>query len=219
VVVLNLSNLLHHIVASAAAAGAASGAASTAVVVASVEADVVLAVGEEEDTETEEDLETEAAVDSEEAVAASGEAGMTLDHREVGVATGSCLLWMNDAGLVQSDLTFICFTLGVEVVAWATKGEDFNNKGGEDSTTARLAGTEVLLDLAVGLVDQVGMVLPAEGQVSVPTVAVVLVGMAAETEDTSNERAQEVTKIGTQNGHGIRFFAIAPQQGMCKWVV
>lgn len=106
-------------------------------------------------------------------------------------------------------------------MAWATKGEDFNNKGGEDSTTARLAGTEVLLDLAVGLVDQVGMVLPAEGQVSVPTVAVVavvLVGMA-ETEDTSNERAQEVTKIGTQNGHGIRFFAIAPQQGMCKWVV
>jgi hypothetical protein len=71
-------------------AGAASGAASTAVVVASVEADVVLAVGEEEDTETEEDLETEAAVDSEEAVAASGEAGMNLDHREVEVALGSC---------------------------------------------------------------------------------------------------------------------------------
>lgn len=69
--------------------GAASGVASTAVVVASVEADVVLAVGEEEDTETEEDLETEAAVDSEEE-AASGEAGMTLDHREVEVATGSC---------------------------------------------------------------------------------------------------------------------------------
>ena len=53
-----------------------------------MEADVVLAAGEEEDTETEEDLETEAAVDSEEAVAASGEAGMTLD-REVEVATGS----------------------------------------------------------------------------------------------------------------------------------
>ena len=69
-------------------AGAASGAASTAVVVASVEADVVLVVGEGADTETEEDLETEAAVDSEEA--ASGEAGMTLDHREVEAATGSC---------------------------------------------------------------------------------------------------------------------------------
>lgn len=148
---------------------------------------MVSAVGEEEDSETEEGLETEAAVDSEEAVAASGEAGMTLDHREVEVA------------------------LGPEVVAWATKAED--------STTARLlAGTEVLLDLVVGLVDQVGMDLPAEGQVSVPPVAVVLVGMA-ETEDTSNERAQEVTTIGTQNGHDTRLFAIAPQQGMCKWVV
>ena len=119
---------------------------------------------------------------------------------------------MNDTGLVSSDL--ICFTLGVEVVAWATKAEG--------STTARLlAGTEVLLGLVVGLVvglvDQVGMVLP-EGQVTVPPVAVVLVGMA-ETEDTSNERAQEVTTTGTQNGHDTRFFAIAPQQGMCKWVV
>lgn len=160
--------------------------ASTAVVVASVEADVVLAVGEEEDTETEEDLETEAVVDSEEAAVASGEAGMTLDHREVEAATG------------------------VEVVAWATKAEG--------STTARLlAGTEVLLDLVVGQVDQVGMVL-LEGQVTVPPVPVVLVGMV-ETEDTSNERAQEVTTTGTQNDHDTRFFAIAPQQGMCKWVV
>ena len=115
---------------------------------------------------------------------------------------------MNDAGLLLSDL--ISFTLGVEVVAWATKAEG--------STTARLlAGTEVLLDLVVGLVDQVGMVL-LEGQVTVPLVAVVLVGMA-ETEDTSNERAQEVSTTGTQNGHDTRFFAIAPQQGMCKWVV
>jgi hypothetical protein len=116
---------------------------------------------------------------------------------------------MNDAGHVWSDLIY--FTLGVEVVAWATKAEG--------STTARLlAGTEVLLDLVVGLVDQVGMVLP-EGQVTVPPVAVALVGMA-ETEDTSNERAQqEVTTTGTQNGHDTRFFAIAPQQGMCKWVV
>lgn len=117
---------------------------------------------------------------------------------------------MNDAGLVWSDLIY--FTLGAEVVAWATKAEG-------SATAARLlAGTEVLLDLVVGLVDQVGMVLP-EGQVLVPPVAVVLVGMA-ETEDTSNERAQqEVTTTGTQNGHDTRFFAIAPQQGMCKWVV
>jgi hypothetical protein len=110
-------------------------------------------------------------------------------------------------------LTLFIFTLGVEVVVWATKAED--------STTARLlAGTEVLLDLVVGLVDQVGMVLleGLEGQVTVPPVAVVLVGMA-ETEDTSNERAQEVSTTGTQNGHDTRFFAIAPQQGMCKWVV
>jgi len=56
-----------------------------------VEADVVLAVGEEEGSETEEDLETEAAVVSEVAVAAaSEEVGMTLDHQEVEVATGSC---------------------------------------------------------------------------------------------------------------------------------
>ena len=119
---------------------------------------------------------------------------------------------MNDAGLVLSDLIY--FTLGVEVAAWATKAE-------EGLTTARLlAGTEVLLDLVVGLVDQVGMVLPV-GQVTGPPVAValvVLVGMA-ETEDTSNERAQEVTTTGTQNGHDTRFFAIAPQQGICKWVV
>ena len=86
-VVPNLSNL-HMVPPPPPPAGAASGAASTAVVVASVEADVVLVVGEEADTETEEDLETEAAVDSEEA--ASGEAGMTLDRREVEVATGSC---------------------------------------------------------------------------------------------------------------------------------
>ena len=97
----NLSNLLHMGVAPAPAAvvaEAASEAALTAVVVASVEAVVVvLAVGEEEDTETEEDLateedsETEAVAVSEEVVAvASEEAEMTLDHREVEVATGSC---------------------------------------------------------------------------------------------------------------------------------
>ena len=75
-----------------------------------------------------------------------------------------------------------------------------------------LAGTEALLDL-VGLVGQVGMVLPVEGQegqVTAPPVVVVLVGMV-ETEDTSNERAKEVTTTGTQNGHDTRFFAIAPQ--------
>jgi hypothetical protein len=204
VVVPNLSNLQHLV--PPPAVGAASGAASTAVVVASVEADVVLAAGEEEDSETEEDLETEAAVDSEEEVVASGEAGMTLDHREVEVATGSC----SD----ERCGTCLTFTLEVEVVAWATKAGD--------SMTARLlGGTEVLLDLVVGPVDQVGMVLPAEGQVSVVppvAVAVVLVGIV-ETEDTSNERAQEVTTTGTQNGHDTRFFAIAPQQGMCKCVV
>ena len=107
-----------------------------------------------------------------------------------------------------SDL--ISFTLGVEVVAWATKAE-------VGSMMAHLAGTEVLLDLVVGLVDQVGMVL-LEGQVTDTPAAVVLVGMA-ETEDTSNERAQEVTTTGIQNDHDTRFFAIAPQQGMCKWVV
>jgi hypothetical protein len=113
------------------------------------------------------------------------------------------------------ELSSLTFTLGVEVVAWATKVED-------STTMARLlAGTEVLLDLVVGLVDQVGMVLPAEGQgqVTVPPVVVVLVGMV-ETEDTSNERAQQqVTTIGIQNGHDTRFFAIAPQQGICKWLV
>ena len=108
-----------------------------------------------------------------------------------------------------SDL--ISFILGVEVVAWATKAE-------VGSMTAHLlAGTEVLLDLVVGLVDQVGMVL-LEGQVTDTPAAVVLVGMA-ETEDTSNVRAQEVTTTGIQNDHDTRFFAIAPQQGMCKWVV
>ena len=98
------------------------------------------------------------------------------------------------------------------MVDWAIKAAD--------STTARLlGGTEVLLDLVVGPVDQVGMVLPVQGQDSVPPVAVaVLVGIAV-TEDTSNERAQEVTTTGTQNGHDTRFIAIAPQQGMCKWVV
>jgi hypothetical protein len=80
----------------AAVAGAASGGAGlTAVAVASVEADVVLA-GEEEGTETAVDLatvadsETEVAVVSEAVAAASEEAGMTLVHREVEVALGSC---------------------------------------------------------------------------------------------------------------------------------
>ena len=95
----NLSNLLHMpvVLLLAAAAGAASGgAALTVVAVASVEADVVLA-GEEEGTETAVDLatvadsETEVAVVSEAvAAAASEEVGMTLDHREVEVAIGSC---------------------------------------------------------------------------------------------------------------------------------
>ena len=95
------------------------------------------------------------------------------------------------------------------MVAWATKAEG--------STTVRLlAGTEVLLDPVVDpvvgpadQVGQVGMVLPA---------AAVPVGMAA-TEDTSNERAQEGSTTGTPSGHDIRFFAMRPPSGMCKWVV
>src|SRR6266849_2495099 len=96
-------------------------------------------------------------------------------------------------------LTLLFITLGgVEVVAWATKAEDL-------ASARLLAGAEVRLELVVGPVDQVGMVLPAEGQVSVPPVAVaVLVGIA-DTEDTSNERAQEVTTTGTQNDHDTRF--------------
>jgi len=66
------------------------------------------------------------------------------------------------------------------------------------------------------------MVLPAEGQVTVPlAAAAVLVGMA-ETEGISNERAKVDTTTGTQNGPDTRPTVcnlIAPQQGMCKWVV
>jgi len=84
------------------------------------------------------------------------------------------------------------------VAVWATK------VGG--STTARLlAGTEVLLDPVVGLVDQVGMVLLAGGQASVLPAAVVLVGIAV-TEGISNERPQEGSTTGTQSGHDIRFY-------------
>ena len=95
-------------------------------------------------------------------------------------------------------------------MAWATKAEG--------STTVRLlAGTEVLLDPVedpvVGPADQVGQV----GMV-LPAAAAVPVGMAA-TEDTSNERAQEGSTTGTPSGHDIRFFAMRPPSGMCKWVV
>ena len=90
------------------------------------------------------------------------------------------------------------------MVAWATKVE------GSTTAVRLLAGSQDLPDRVVGLVDQVGMVLPA---------AAVLVGMAV-TEDISNERAQEGSTTGTQSGHDTRyFFAIGPQQGMCKWVV
>jgi hypothetical protein len=99
----------------------------------------------------------------------------------------------------------MCFTLGGGVAAWATKVV------GSTTMAPLLAGTAVLLDPVEGLVDQVGMVLPAA--------AVLLVGMGAVTEAISNERAQEVSMTGTQNGHDIRFFAIGPPQGMCKWVV
>jgi acetyl-CoA acetyltransferase len=93
----SLSNLLHIPVVVVGAASGAAALSAVAVAVASVEADVVLAVGEEEGSETEVDLATEAvsetgvAVVSEAAgAAASEEAGMTLDHREVEVAIGSC---------------------------------------------------------------------------------------------------------------------------------
>ena len=89
------------------------------------------------------------------------------------------------------------------MAAWATKAA-------EGSTTVHLpAGTEVLLDLVVGPVDQadqvglVGMVLPA---------VVLLVGMAV-TGDTSNARAQEDSTTGTPSGHDIRFFAMRPLRG------
>ena len=79
-----------------------------------------------------------------------------------------------------------------------------------------LAGTEVLLDPVVGqggpvdqadLVGLVGMVL---------LVVVLLVGMAV-TGDTSNERFQEDSTTGTPSGHDIRFFAMRPPSGICKW--
>jgi hypothetical protein len=101
------------------------------------------------------------------------------------------------------------------VAAWATKAAEVS------TTVSLLAGTEVLLDPVVGQagpvdqadqVDQVGlvgMVLPA---------VVLLVGMAV-TGDTSNERAQEDSTTGTPSGHDIRFFAMRPPSGMCKWVV
>ena len=75
-----------------------SGAALIVAVVGSVE--VVVGLVEEDAEEgsgIEEDLETGEAVVSEEveaAAAASEEAGTTLDHREVEVATGSCFCWM-----------------------------------------------------------------------------------------------------------------------------
>jgi len=63
--------------------GAASGAALTVAVVASVEVDVGMAEDAEEGSETE--------VASEVAgVAAASEVGMSMDHREVAAAIGSC---------------------------------------------------------------------------------------------------------------------------------
>lgn len=73
-------------------AGAVSGAALIVAVVGSAEAVVGLVEVAEEGTEIE-DLETGEAVVSEvveAAAAASEEVEMTLDHREVEVATGSC---------------------------------------------------------------------------------------------------------------------------------
>jgi len=88
------------------------------------------------------------------------------------------------------------------VAVWATTVEA--------STTDRLPAGTVLPDL-VGLVDQVGMVLLKAGaQVMVRPAVVVLVALAV-TEDTSSERAQEVSTTETQSGHDTRSFAIAPQ--------
>jgi len=74
-------------------AGAVSGAALIVAVVVSAEVVVGSVEVAEEGTEIEEDLETGEEVVSEvveAAAAASEEVGMTLDHREVEVATGSC---------------------------------------------------------------------------------------------------------------------------------
>jgi len=88
------------------------------------------------------------------------------------------------------------------VAVWATTVEA--------STTDRLPAGTVLPDL-VDLVDLVGMVLLKAGaQVMVRPAVVVLVALAV-TEDTSSERAQEVSTTETQSGHDTRSFAIAPQ--------
>ena len=63
--------------------GAASGAALTVAVVASVEVDVGMAEGAEEGSETEVASEVVG-------VAAASEVGMSMDHREVAAAIGSC---------------------------------------------------------------------------------------------------------------------------------
>jgi hypothetical protein len=185
--------------------GAASEAASIVAVVASVEVAVGLAE-DAEGSETEEDLEIAVAVVSE-VVVASEEAEMTL-VQGVEVAIGSC-----SAGLCGTDLTLtltlpVCFSLGVGVADWATKAVD-------SMTADRLpAGSEVLRDLVVGPVDQVGLVLPVGAQDSV----LPAVGMVA-TEDISSARAQEVSTTGTPSDHDTRFLAVSPHQGMCKWAV
>jgi hypothetical protein len=106
----------------------------------------------------------------------------------------------------------VCFSsLGAGVADWATKAA-------ADSMTADRppvpAGSEVLRDLVVGPVDQVGLVLPVGAQGSV----LPAVGMVA-TEDISSARAQEVSTTGTPSDHDTRFLAVSPHQGMCKWAV
>jgi hypothetical protein len=102
-------------------------------------------------------------------------------------------------------MTADCFSLGAEVAGWATKAEV--------STTARLpAGTEEDL---LGLV---GMVLP-EWVRDMVLPAVVALVVTVVIEAISNERAQEVSTTGTRSGRDTKCTAMAPNQGICMWVV
>jgi len=160
-------------------AGAVSGAALIVAVVGSAEVVVGLVEVAEEGTEIE-DLETgEEAVSEVVVAAASEEVEMTLDHREVEVASG------------------------VGVVVWATRVVDSMTVHLPTTDTEDLLGPVLAL---VGLVDQVGMVLLAGVQDMVPPAAVGLVVWAV-TEDISNGRVREVSTTETQSGHGTRFDA------------
>ncbi|KAH9999220.1 hypothetical protein BJV74DRAFT_176804 [Russula compacta] len=145
--------------------------------------DVDLAEDVGEDTETEEDSVTGLAVVSEvEAVAASEEAGMTLDRRGVEVA------------------------IGAGVVVWATTVEDSTTARLQAGTEACLDPVVGPVD-QVGMVLLAGVqvtVLPLPA-------AVALVVMEV-TEDISSERAQEVSTTGTQSAHDTRFWQLHPSE-------